>query len=111
MLGKILLAAFLAVDTTEEAFHLYLARKLHDSVNHSLGTRGASGYIHIDRHYILDAAGHMVRLPERAAGDCTATARNHILRLCKLVIQTTEHRRHAVHNRTCDHDEVGLAGR
>ncbi len=59
---------------------------------------------------MVNTGHYTVGVFERTAGYGTTSARYHVLRLGKLLIQTTEHRRHAMHNRALHHYIVGLTG-
>ena len=50
----------LTVDTTKELFNFDFARKLHDSINHSFGSRRTSGQEDVDRHDVFDAFGNVI---------------------------------------------------
>ena len=69
VLGEKFLLFFLAVDTSEEALHLNLARELHDTLDHSFGAGRTAGNENVDGYDVLDAFGHVVALAEGAALD------------------------------------------
>lgn len=65
--GEKFFLLFLTIDTAEKALDLDLTRKLHDAIDHCLGTGRASGDVDIDGNDILNSFGYMIGLTERTA--------------------------------------------
>ena len=69
----------------------------------------AAGHVHVDRDDLVDALGHRVRVPVRAAAVGARAERDHVLRLGHLVVEPLDRRGHLVGDRAGDDHQVGLA--
>lgn len=60
VLTEEILNFLLTVDTAEELLHLDFALQLHKSVEHSLGSRRATGDIHVDGDNLIDTVDNAI---------------------------------------------------
>ena len=81
-----------------------------DALEQRLRPGRAAGHVDVDGDDLVDALGHRVAVPVRAAAVGAAAHRDDVLRLGHLVVEAQDGRRHLVRDRAGDDDEVGLAG-
>ena len=62
------------------------AARLHDGVDHGLGTNGAPGRVHVHGNCAVHAADHVIGIAEHAARTRADAARHHALGLEHLVV-------------------------
>src|SRR3712207_9192898 len=99
------------ISTTKEFLHFHLTLQLHHTVKDCFRTRRATRDVNIYRNQLVNTTYHVVALLERSATNRATTNGHHVFRLCNLVIETLEHRRHFVGNSTCAHNQVSLTRR
>src|SRR5499426_2764594 len=87
-----------------------LVLQLHEPVDDRFGTGWAAGDVDVDRDDRVDALHGGVVVVEAARARADAEG-DHPLRLGHLIVDTLEHRRHLVADRTDHEEHVGLAGR
>src|SRR6266550_6008037 len=87
-----------------------LLLQLDDPVQQGLGAWRAPGHVDVDRHDLVHALRHRVRVPVRAAAVRAGAERDDVLRLRHLVVDPLEGRGHLVGERPGHYQQVRLAG-
>src|SRR5271167_339164 len=105
-----LLAIAVAVGRADQpslGHHLLL--QLEQALGKSLGTRRASGHVHIDRQDFIDAVANRVGKLEKSSAARARTHRDDVSRLGHLVVEQPRPERHFQGQRAGDDHQVRLA--